>query len=99
MERIAVRRVFDLKKWYVVEIETIDHRVIVFINEQEVLAFDDNPPLTGTVSLSTTHENLGKIRVDFDFIRVEGDNPLPVKPRHTRATTWGAIKNSKIESQ
>lgn len=88
---------FDLKKWYLVAVETIDHRMVVVINEEEVLAFEDNAPLTGTVSLSTPHENLGKIRLDFDFIRVEGDNPLSVKSRQSYPTTWGAIKNYKTE--
>lgn len=89
---------FDLKEWYLVAVETIDHRVVVVVNGKEVLAFEDNAPLTGTVSLSTPHESLGKIRVDFDFISVEGDNPLSVKSRQSYAATWGAIKNTEIKS-
>ena len=83
---------FDLKKWYLVAVEAIDHRVVVVVNGEEVLAFEDNAPLTGTVSLSTPHENLGKIRIDFDFISVEGDNPLSVKSRQSYAGNVGRHK-------
>ena len=95
--RGTARYTLDRNKWYLIEIETIDNLVNLSIDGQEVLLFDDNAPLAGTVAVTTNHEKSGKIRIDLDFIRVETDDLLSIKPRYTYATTWGAIKNSKTE--
>ena len=97
--RGTAKYTFDRNKWHLIEVETVANFVNLFIDGQEVLSYVDDPLLAGTVGLITNHEWSGRIRVNLDFIRVETEDLLSIKPRHTYVTNWGAIKNSKIESQ
>ena len=89
IQRGKVKQHFSKRKWYLLEINTVNNKFTFSLDGQQLLSFIDLDTPPGSVWLSTFRP---ASEVEIDYVRLEIPSQS-VTAREKLTTTWGRIKN------
>ena len=90
IQRGKVKQHFSKRKWYLLEINTVNNKFTFSLDGQQLLSFIDLDTPPGSVALSAFRP---ASEMQIDYIRLEIPSQS-VSIQEKLTTTWGRIKNS-----
>ena len=89
IERGKVKQHFSKRKWYLLEINTVNNKFAFSLDGQQLLSFIDLDTPPGSVALSAFRP---ASEIEIDYVRLEIPSQS-VSIQEKLTTTWGRIKN------
>ena len=90
IQRGEVKQHFSKRKWYLLEINTVNNKFTFSLDGQPLLSFIDLDTPPGSVALSAFRP---ASEIEIDYVRLEIPSQS-VSIQEKLTTTWGRIKNS-----
>ena len=90
IQRGKVKQDFSKRKWYLLEINTVNNKFTFSLDGQQLMSFIDFDTPPGSVTLYAFRP---ASEVEIDYIRVESPSQS-VSIQEKLTTTWGRIKSS-----